>query len=169
MKNFLTLVFGIIIGAAAVYFYCCQQVALEDGFEAPKGIITPAEATALDKAFNTRHQLISDSIVGRPDNRSSWFSLTDMRDYLDFAENQVKDLGYSMNGVRIYLGAYPDTANEVGYTTMFLVPTGHKAKAEGSMNLLNSMTLQGENPDVPGGIGLNRGGEGDPPGANYPQ
>jgi hypothetical protein len=88
MKNLLLLIFGIIIGAAAMYFYCCEDI--EEGIVAPNGIITPEEARTLDQAFNSRHQLISDSIVKRPDNRSSWYSLVDMRNYLDYAEKQTK-------------------------------------------------------------------------------
>lgn len=39
MKNLLLLIFGIIIGAAAMYFYCCEDI--EEGIVAPNGIITP--------------------------------------------------------------------------------------------------------------------------------
>src|SRR5690606_7833221 len=141
---------------------------LENGVVAPKGVITPEEAKELDTAFNSRHELISDSIVGRPDNRSSWYSLSDMRDYLDYAVSETKDLGYTMDGVRVYLGAYPDTDNEVGYTTLFFVPTGFLASAEAGMNPFTS-ALPPTNPDIPGGPGLNVGGGGNPPSANYPQ
>ncbi|MEZ4802797.1 MAG: hypothetical protein R2797_08480 [Gelidibacter sp.] len=167
MKNFFVFLLGAIIGAAAVYFFCCK-VDLGDGVIEPKGVIKPAEAKALDIAFNSRHQLISDSIVRRPDNRSSWYSLEDMRNYLSYAENQAKGLGYTMTGIRVYLGAYPDTANEVGYTTMFFIPTGTQARGTSSMNPFN-LAPPPINPDIPGGYGLNMGGPGDPPAANYPQ
>lgn len=169
MKNFFLFLLGLIIGAAAVYFYCCKDdsESMIDFIE-PKGLITPAQATTLDRAFNSRHQLISDSIVGRPDNRSSWYSLSDVRDYLYYAENQAKDLGYTMNGIRIYLGAHNDTANENGYTTMFIVPTGNLVKSEANMNLFN-FAIGDSNPDIPGGDGLNDGGMGNPPGSNYSQ
>ena len=137
--------------------------------EAPKGIITPAEASALDEAFNSRHQLISDSIVKRPDNRSSWYSLKDMRSYLDYAEKQAGTLGYTMDGIRVYLGAYPNTANGVGYTTMFFTPTGFQTTAQSSMSLFNMSMQPPVKPDIPGGSGLNEGPAGVPPSANYPQ
>lgn len=164
MKNFFLFLLGLIIGAAAVYFYCCKDGGVEE-ITAPKGLITPAEATVLDEAFNSRHQLISDSIVKRPDNRSSWYSLTDMRNYLSYAEKQAKDLGYTMDGIRVYLGAHANTANEVGYTTMFFIPTGTKTLAEGSMFNVSKQLGGG---DIIGGNGLNGGDPGDPPGANYP-
>ena len=162
MKKFGLLVLGIIVGAAAMYFYCCNETIEE--FLPPKGIITPEQAKVLDEAFNSRHQLISDSIVKRPDNRSSWYSLSDMRAYLDFAESEAKGLGYTMDGVRVYLGAHPDE-KEVGYTTMFFIPTGTKSLSEGSMI---NLSLQ-KSGDVIGGSGLNGGENGIPPGANYPQ
>ena len=49
--------------------------------------------------------------------------MSDIRDYLDYAENQSKENGYEMNGIRIYNGAYPTTKEDVGYSTSFIVPT----------------------------------------------
>lgn len=166
MKNLLLLIFGILIGAAAMYFYCCEDI--EEGIVAPAGIITPEEARTLDQAFNSRHQLISDSIVKRPDNRSSWYSLEDMRNYLDYAEKQTAGMGYTMNGIRVYLGAYPDVKDQVGYTTIFFVPTGYQATSQGNMTFLNFST-QGGKGDIPGAPGFNDGDMGNPPSANYPQ
>ena len=168
MKNFFVFLVGALLGAALVYFLCCK-VSTEEMLDDPKGIITPAEAKVLDQAFNSRHQLISDSIVRRPDNRSSWYSLTDVRSYLISAEKQAKTLGYTMNGVRVYLGAHADSGTEVGYTTMFFIPTGTQITAKGSMNMFNLMPPPVNPPDIPGGNGLNGGEGGDPPSANYPQ
>ncbi len=171
MKNTLLVIAGFILGALATYFFCCPDSAKET-IIAPKGIITPDEAKTLDQAFNSRHRLISDSIVKRPDNRSSWYALEDMRNYLNYAENQAKDLGYTMNGIRVYLGAYPDEKDQVGYTTMFFVPTGHKVMAQGSMLLFTMDDDDGGGDgggDIPGGNGFNGGGDGRPPFANYPQ
>lgn len=168
MKNFVVFLLGAIIGAGIVYFLCCKEK-FDDGVVVPKGIITPEEAKTLDQAFNSRHQLISDSIVRRPDNRSSWYSLEDIRNYLDYAEAEVKGMGYDMTGIRVYLGAYPNTANEVGYTTMFFVPTGDLLRT-GEANMLPYSMPQGPTkPDIPGGPGLNAGDPGIPPSANYPQ
>ena len=167
MKKLVFLLFGIVIGAGVSYFYFNgQEATLEEEIVKPKGVISPEEAKTLDQAFNSRHALISDSIVKKPDNRSSWYSLEDMKNYLKYAENQSRELGYTMDGVRLYLGAYPSTPKNVGYTTMFLVPTGTKSISQGSM--LN-LTLQGGGGDIPGALGLNGGNDGEPPNANYPQ
>ena len=171
MKNFFVFLLGALIGAAVVYFVCCKSSSLESVAETPKGSITPAEAKALDEAFDSRHALISSDIVKRPDNRSSWYPLADFRQFLNSAEIQAKDLGYTMDGVRLYLGAYPDSDGEVGYTTMFFIPTGYLSKnnAEGSMSSFNFSSLKAGSSDIPGGNGLNGGDSGDPPSANYPQ
>lgn len=169
MKNLLTLLLGLIIGALIMYFYCCADAKDMTPMDIvkPKGVITESEGKVLDKAFDSRHALISRNIVKRPDNRSSWWSLKDMRDYLNYAENQSKNLGYTMDGVRVYLGAYPDTKVDttvtVGYTTMFIVPTSSEVSAKGG-----SAARAGSG-DVPGGDPLNQGSGGNPPSANYPQ
>lgn len=164
MKKLSVLLLGVAIGFAMCYFYFNQQNDLKTIVKPPKGLITVSQAKTLDQAFNNRHQLISDSIVKRPDNRSSWYSLRDMRAYLDYAEKQADTLKYTMDGIRVYLGAYP-TAKEVGYTTMFFVPTGIPNKSQGHMFNIN---FQKSN-DIPGGNGLNGGDSGYPPNANYPQ
>ena len=156
---------GAIIGAAIVYFGWCKTSNMKDQPTGPKGIITPKEIKTLDAAFDSRHKLISDTIVKRPDNRSSWYSLKDMREYLDYAENQAKELGYNMDGIRVYLGANADEVNTVGFTTMFFVPTGSKNTADESMPSVDKTGSK----DIPGGYGLDMGSGGDPPNANYPQ
>ncbi len=171
MKKLLLLLVGVVIGYAICYFMSGTEYATKDGSETkevavtkPKGVITQSQGETLDRAFSSRHALISDSIVKRPDNRSSWYSLKDMKNYLSYAEAETRTLGYKMNGVRIYLGAHANTQAGIGYTTMFLVPTGSQGVSEGSMFY---MALQGGG-DIPGGPVLNAGGEGDPPNGNYP-
>lgn len=168
MKNLGSLLLGLIIGALIMYFYCCNSGGLEGmepGITKPDGVITQAEGEALDRAFNSRHALISNNIVKRPDNRSSWWSMEDIRDYLDYAENQAGGLGYTMDGIRVYLGAYPDIKGVVGYTTMFIAPTGTKKLPEGTSNF----AAQIGGADIPGADPLNMGGGGTPPNSNYPQ
>ncbi len=150
-----------------MYFYCQKDAPVEMLPPPPKGLITPKEAMILDKAYDQRYQLISDSIVTRRggDNRSAWFSVEDLQNFLYYAENQAGELDYTMNGIRIYAGAEPADAQGAGYTTMFIMPTGYKNKSEGNM----LMFQPGGKGDITGGAGLNHGTNGEPPGANYPQ
>ena len=124
----------------------------------PKGLITPVEATALNDAYTARCELISKDITKRPDNRSSWYSLEDIKSFLEYAENQAKELGYTMDGIRIYCGAYPEEDGQAGYSTAFIVPTASNTEENG-----------GGSNDIQGANGLNKGTQGYPPGANYPQ
>ena len=124
----------------------------------PKGLITPVEAKALNDAYTARCELISKDITKRPDNRSSWYSLEDIKSFLEYAENQAKELGYTMDGIRIYCGAYPEEDGQAGYSTAFIVPTASNTEENG-----------GGSNDIQGANGLNKGTQGYPPGANYPQ
>ncbi|MUU76944.1 hypothetical protein [Winogradskyella endarachnes] len=128
------------------------------------GLITPSEAKKLNDAYTTRHTLISKDITKTDDNRSSWYSLKELKAYLKHAEEQAEELGFEMNGIRIYCGAHePEEGCESdaeGLTTLFLVPTTAADEGKGG---------GGANPDISDADGLNRGGEGKPPGANYPQ
>ena len=126
----------------------------------PKGLISPEEAKGLNDAYTSRCELVSRDITKRPDNRSTWYSLNDLRTFLDLAEKQAKELGYEMDGIRIYCGAYPTENGQTGYSTSFIVPTAsNKIGKEGG----------GESNDITGANGLNHGGSGKPPNASYPQ
>ncbi len=171
MKNFGLLILGIILGACAMYFYGSidqEEITSQSRAVAPKGIITPAQAKVLDLAFNKKHRIINDSLFKKStdggDNRSSWWSLEDIQSYINYAENQAGELKYTMDGLRVYLGSYPNVKGETGLTTLFFVPTGYKNTAQGSM-----LPMQIGHGDIPGGDGLNIGQQGKPPGANYPQ
>lgn len=124
----------------------------------PKGLISPAEAKTMNDAYTSRCELISKDILKRPDNRSSWYSLEEIENFLTYAKAQAQDLGLEMDGIRIYCGAYPEENGETGYSTTFIVPTSPQTKDGGD----NSHDIKGAN-------GLNRSTTGFPPGANYPQ
>ena len=170
MKNLGLLVVGIVLGALAMYFYCCNKVGVTTPPEIikPVGLITPKQASALDEAYNLKHTIINDSLFKKStnggDNRSSRWSLDDIRDYIKYAENQTAELDYTMDGLRLYLGSYPDKNGETGLTTLFFIPTGVKNTSQGSM-----IPLQIGSHDISNADGLNIGGQGDPPAANYPQ
>lgn len=167
MKKLVLLLLGFILGALAMYFYCCKEDPTETLPTPPKGIIKPAEIRVLTQAYNPRYQAINDTLfkgVAGGDNRSSWYGLEDLRNYLTIAEDQASTLGYTMDGIRIYPGAHPGDGKNPGYSTYLFVPTGYLNTSEGNM-----LYLQHGGDDIPGGNGLNKGDDGQPPGANYPQ
>ncbi len=172
MKKLGPLLLGLIIGALAMYFYCNQgesEMTIVPEISKPKGVITPAQAKTLDQAYNIKHNIINDSLFRKSadggDNRSSWWSIEDIQNYINYAENQADELGYKMDGLRVYLGSYPAKPGEMaGLTTMFIVPTGKKNTSQGAVFAVQPMSG-----DIPGGDGLNIGQSGEPPGSNYPQ
>ncbi|MDN3492984.1 hypothetical protein [Winogradskyella bathintestinalis] len=169
MKNFGLFVLGIMLGALAMYFYFNQNQDMITEPKKPSGLITPEEIRTLDQAYNERYKIINDSLFKNSkaeDNRSSWYKLDEIENYLAYAKHQAKEKGYTLNGLRLYLGAYPDTNEGKGLTTLFFVPTGYENKSDG-----NFLSLAGDDDgdDIPGGGGLNIGGTGHPPSANYPQ
>jgi hypothetical protein len=72
-----------------------------------------------------------------------------------------------MDGLRMYFGAYPNTAKggRANYSTVFIVPTGKKRKSEGAVLPVN--LFQGGGDDIDGANPLNRGHTGIPPGSGY--
>jgi hypothetical protein len=171
MKNFGLFILGIILGAALMYFYSSRdQMEMTDDYKEIKipGLITAKEAKILDQAFNLKHSIINDSLFKGSktgDNRSSWWAIEDIQNYINHAENQAGELGYSLDGLRVYLGSYPNINGETGLTTMFFVPTGTLNTSQGGVLTL----FQGGSGDIKGGDGLNIGQQGEPPSANYPQ
>lgn len=168
MKKSVLLLLGIIIGAAASYFYFNGQDKTEEVAEIiiPEGVITIEEGKALSNAYSPRYRLLTDSLVRRTkgDNRSSGYSVTDVRNYLDYAESEYTAAGYTLDSIRIYLGAYSPKDGVPGYTTMFIAPVMPEGLSKGSMNLFNTNSLlKRQIPPPP----LNAGDPGDPPSKGY--
>ncbi|WP_452224592.1 hypothetical protein [Lacinutrix chionoecetis] len=116
----------------------------------PKGMITAAEAKELNDNWTDLRASANETAAGKPDNRSSWYSLEDMQNFL----NQIKEENPDVNGVRFYLGVETSEEDEKGLTTIFMVPT----KDDG----------RGNNQDIPEANGMDRGAGGMPPGQDYP-
>ncbi|MGB3606635.1 MAG: hypothetical protein WA775_11185 [Psychroserpens sp.] len=175
MKKLVVLIVGFILGALAMYFYCQKSENMEDPTHGSdeeimlKGLISPAEIKSLTSAYDDRYDTITKTFfrgVEGGDNRSSWYDLKELRQYLAITEKQAGDIGYTMNGVRLYLGAQPNNGETPGYTTLLFVPTGYENTSEGNVLNLNFQTY---NHDIDGLNGLDEGGKGKPPGINYPQ
>lgn len=173
MKKLALLILGIIIGALAMYFYFHSDKNNIDMAQVPtpKGIVSPSEIKTLTQAYNDRYDTITNTFfkgVKGGDNRSSWYSIEDLENFLALAKQQAGELGYTMDGVRLYLGAHPTVDEVPGYTTMLLVPTGYEKSSEG--NMINSgLQKGGGGNDIGGANGLDQGESGIPPNANYPQ
>ncbi|WP_299888076.1 hypothetical protein [uncultured Lacinutrix sp.] len=117
----------------------------------PRGIINSTEAQELNDNWTNLRQSANNSAAGQPDNRSSWYSLQDMQDFLTLMQKENP----KANGVRFYLGVETTKEDPKGLTTIFMVPTQDDGK--------------GNNQDIIGANGMDRGGNGEPPQSGYPQ
>lgn len=172
MKKLSYIILGFIIGALATYYFCPRQT--DDGMGGieivkPKGVITPDQAKALNNNWTEYRKAAVDSAARRQgreiDNRSTWWSIDDVENYIAFSKQQTDSLGYKITGLRVYLGVYGKNAGQAerDLTTMFVVPTVKKAKDKASMN---PFIFQGEEGDCPECPPLNHGNGG---GGGYPQ
>lgn len=128
--------------------------------------ITTVEAKELNQNFVKTRTKAIDVAIGKKDAISSWFSLDDLKEYIAYVESEGKTKGISINGLRIYFGAYPkndSNPNKRNLSTVFFVPTQFKNSTSGNDELVAFSS------DVTEIDGLNDGQTGYPPSAIYPQ
>ena len=141
------------------------QSSSEETFYKPSGVITQDKAKGLNDAWtakNTSKFSKGASMKFENDDRSFWWTIEDIRNYLDYSENIAKENGHVLNGLRVYLGAYPNT----GKTTLFMVPTIKNSTSKASMS---PFVFQDEGKDCPECPPLNDGAGGGGTGGGYPQ
>ncbi len=143
MKNVSYLILGLIIGALLTYYFCPRQ--LEEATTRiikPKGVISQEQAKFLNEEWTMYRKAAVDSAAqkqGRKaDTRATSWTLADIENYLAYAKNQSDSLGFTMTGIRVYLGVYGKNADETkrNLTTMFIVPTGKKALSKATTFVL---------------------------------
>lgn len=149
MKKLAYIILGFIIGAIITYYFCPRELDMdiETKIVKPKGVISIKAAKELNKNWTDFREAAVDSAAKKQgrnkDDRSSWWSIDDIENYIAYAKEQTDSLNYGMTGIRVYLGVYGKNAGQSkkDLTTMFLVPTIKKGKAQASMNPFN-MTIQ---------------------------
>lgn len=166
MKKLSYIILGFIIGALATYYFCPRDLGeemVDVKVIKPKGVISPGQAKKLNNNWSEFREAAVDSAAKRQgrdkDNRSTWWSIDDIENYLAYAKQQTDSLKYDISGIRVYLGVYGDNAGRTkkNLSTMFIVPT-IKGKAKASMSPVN---FQGEgNGDCEECDPLNAGGGG---------
>jgi len=161
MKKLVYIIFGLIVGALLTYYFCPREVNPGGTTKAnpPKDTITVAQAKILSDNWANNNPTRIDSLIDvegpRKAMRSVWWSLNDINEYLAYAQAKSDTLGYTMTGVRIYLGNYGKDAkpSKKNRNTMFIVPTGPKNINKGSSI---SLSLPPTDSDIPA-PGLNKG------------
>lgn len=152
MKKISFIILGFVIGALVTYLFCPRQIkeeqpasntALKSKVVKPKGVITVAQAKKLNANWTLHRKAAVDSAAkeqGRDvDDRSTWWSLDDIENYITYAKGQSDSLGYTMTGIRVYLGVYGDNYGQTkkNLTTMYMVPTGDKSQSKASFSPFN--------------------------------
>lgn len=128
--------------------------------------ISPEEAKELNQNFIKTRAKAIDVAIGKKDAISSWFSLDDLKEYIAYVESEGKTKGITVNGLRIYFGAYAKNDSNPGksnFSTVFFVPTQSKISLPGNEE------SKATNSDITEMDGLNEGQTGNPPSATYPQ
>ncbi|WGD34687.1 hypothetical protein [Olleya sp. YS] len=154
MKNLGILVLGLILGALATYFYfnSFNQTPMTPPISTPSGIITSAEAKELSDNWTDLRKTVNDQVAyNEGDNRSSWYSISDLNSFISMVTENYPNA----DGLRFYLGV-DKSVGEGGYTTIFMVPTQPNERGDG-------------HDDITDANGLDRGLNGYPPTAAYPQ
>jgi len=138
-------------------------------------LITPQEARKLNEHFVNTRSAALDKIVekesGKPNEKdaiSSWFSIDDIEEYIAYVNKEGAEQGITVDGLRIYFGAYSKNENKPekkNLSTVFLVPTQAKV---GSLQKDSAAAKAGSS-DIEDMDGLNNGQTGIPPSAEYPQ
>jgi hypothetical protein len=132
----------------------------------PKNLITKERAIELCEAHAGKHKAIS-SAIGKQDNRSTWYSLEELKEYIAYIETQGREKGYNVDGIRFYIGSYPENdriSGKSNSTTIFLAPTGNKVTRARTMK----MAAPTASPDITEIGPFNFGHDGNPPGSDYP-
>ena len=164
MKNLIYIILGFILGVVITYYlFPREKVALpEITVRAPKDTISVTEAIKLSNNWANNNKTEIDSLIdvegSRKKTRSVSWSLDEINEYLTYAQAESDTLGYTMTGVRVYLGNYGKEAKppRKNRNTMFIVPTGHKNISKAS-NAPNFTVFKDE--DIPAPP-LNRGSGG---------
>jgi len=83
---------------------------------------------------NPNSSVFSFTLYKEKDRYTSW-SIKDIRDYLNYADQQASSMGFTLDSVRVYLGVYGKeiSRKKANLTTMFITPIGSKKVSKASV------------------------------------
>ena len=125
----------------------------------PTQLITPEFAIELNRNYiNTRSNVIR-TALGYEDANALWYSIEELENYIAYVKTEAEAIGYIADGIRIYMGAYPNNpeyGDNAGMTNLFLCPTGYPESEPASKS------------DIADIDPMNMGTMGQPPMMDYP-
>ncbi|WP_309641292.1 hypothetical protein [Flavobacterium sp.] len=91
----------------------------------PEKAIDFETAKTLNSNYNATRAKLHKDVLGKDDSNAVWYSLKELEEYMDYIKSEGRLKGYSVDGIRFYMGVYPETAADgrAGFTTIFLAPT----------------------------------------------
>ncbi|TGV01444.1 hypothetical protein [Flavivirga rizhaonensis] len=128
-------------------FQSCEEKPKPQKIKPPKQIIDYDYAQKLEEEYKNTRGAIINKYLQIEDTREFWFDLEELKKYIAFVEQEADSLGYKRLGIRIYNGAYPNEKGfpDPGYSTVFIVPTGHKTKSKASFSPISSTFVINDN------------------------
>lgn len=138
-----------------------------ENHEQPTQLISSEMASLLNKNYIEKRSVIIDSIYSMKDANAIWYSLEELENYIAYAKKASKEKGVEIDGIRIYMGVYPDEEKyleKAGMTTLFIVPTSDFKVSSGGISLQKSA----DSKDITGIDYLNYGSSGLPPEIIFP-
>lgn len=127
-------------------------------YEEPSQLISKDFARLLNNNYTAKNS-------NSKDPNAIWFSLKELENYIHYIKKQGIEKGYEIDGIRFYIGTYPNDAkydDKAGLTTLFLSPTGTKTE----LALISKTTEQSS--DIEEISPMNYGSMGNPPKMLYP-
>lgn len=132
----------------------------------PQQLISVETAKTLNSNYNAKRADLHLKAIGTEDANAIWYSLEELENYIEYIKSEGEQQGFSVDGIRFYLGVYPETEQKgkAGYTTIFLSPTGQSVEE----SKLEKMEINaGDSQDITSIEPLNFGSMGNPPKMEY--
>ena len=133
----------------------------------PQQLISVETAKLLNSNYNAKRADLHLKAIGKEDANAVWYSLDELENYIEYIKNEGEQQGLAIDGIRFYLGVYPETETKgkAGYTTIFLSPT--KASSVEEYKTTELEINVGVSQDITSIEPLNFGSMGNPPKMEY--
>ncbi|MGX7666363.1 hypothetical protein [Flavobacterium pedocola] len=139
----------------------------EKSMVVPTQLISVERGIELSSNYCVQKGSLLKTAMGNDDANAVWYSLEELENYIAYIKSEGLNKGYVVDGIRFYLGLYPETdlGNKAGHTTIFLAPTG--VSAELNMMDLQLINREEGSCDITEIEPLNFGSMGNPPKVQY--
>jgi hypothetical protein len=151
-----------------------EEIARNAQAKIEKKLIDSKFALELNNNYIKERSELILKYTGKEDANAIWYPIEDLENYIRYAKLEGKKQGLKINGIRFYLGVYPNTKEyleKAGMTTIFLTPTMPKDKNRQQMQKFVGAVIQSteKNADVTSVKPMNYGNMGTPPSLEYGQ